>query len=463
VLFRSDRHSFLTHELRDEEAGWKNSPTLDSIVEKGFELAYSFNSNAKSANTKTMRRVNRAMIEHVTTYIFSNSSDKDRLLANSSPLGLSALPRLTPQSKALVQTLGESVDDFRTSFNEAISPLVLGIRESKAELMGKFEHFLLSNPSHIFAFADFLSDKKNNGAKIEAIRPFLSSLADSEQSLTREKKEGSLRRAARKWSDELKEKPNPATIDEFAALIKSKPSNIREWLEFAAQGVDIAHFVRARPDVSTWTAELKEALSSFVSSRYSTACSSIEKELGEFRRPPISKPELASIDFELGNTKRVPGKIAVKKEQDVEGEVPETAEKAKYPIGILTKEIGSPSVVRILEEDGLTRRLQKEANSLDPDDQRMIADLEKIFSSLRNDPYGLGTENLIGQSYAVGHRRFPLRSINPRKRIGLSLDHPDSHDIRIVYIIYKNNGVPSIGLEGVYRHNEYISTFKLGK
>lgn len=48
-----ERHSFLTYDLRDEEEGWKNSPTIDSIVEKTIEFGYSLNPMANTANSKT--------------------------------------------------------------------------------------------------------------------------------------------------------------------------------------------------------------------------------------------------------------------------------------------------------------------------------------------------------------------------------------------------------------------------
>ena len=127
------------------------------------------------------------------------------------------------------------------------------------------------------------------------------------------------------------------------------------------------------------------------------------------------------------------------------------------------QEIGLAFEVKPLTDDELTRRLQKEADSLDPADQRMLADLQKIFLSLRESPYGFGTEKLTARPVVVGHKEFPLRSLNPRKRIELSHDHPDSHDIRIVYVIYKDHGETVIGLEGVYRHNKYMSKFKLDK
>ena len=454
-----DRHSFLTYELRDEEAGWKNSPTLDSVVEKGVEIAFLLYPQINRQNSKIMRKVRRQISANTTKFIFGNSSEKDRLIDNLLPQALSAQRRLPPQGDVLTTALTESLNDFRTSYHEATAPLVSGIRESKAELMGKFEIFLLSNPSNIFAFGDFLSDKKNHGTEIEAIRPFLSSLVESERNLTRDKKEGTLRGAAKKWTDELKEKPTPATIDEFVESIRSKSPNIVEWLEFAANGVDIASFLRSRPDVSLWTTELREALFSFVSSRYTTACSSIEKELEGFRRPFVSKTMPPAIDLELGNAKRKAVKVEVKKEpDDVEG-ASETVKKARYPIGILTKEAGLSSEIRILSKEEWTQRLEKEADSLAPSDPRMIKDLEKIFLSLWQDPYGLGTEKFKVHSVAVNKRSFPIRSLNPRKRIGLSLEHPESYEVRIAYVIYKGGEVPVIGIERIYGHEAYEKRF----
>ena len=454
-----DRHSFLTYELRDEEAGWKNSPTLDSVVEKGLEVMYDSYPQLNTAKSKTVRRLKGELIKNFTRFIFSNTSEKDSIDAKILPLGLSAQRRIAPQRNGLMETLGESIEDFRTSFRDAILPLVSGIRESKAELMEKFEAFLLSNPSNIIAFGDFLSDKKNNAAKLEAIRPFLSSLVESERNLTRDKKEGTLRRAAKKWTDELKEKPTHATIDEFTATLESRSPNIHEWLAFAAQGVDIASFLKSRPDVSLWTTELREALFSFVSSRYTTACSSIEKELEGFRRPFVSKTMLPRVDLELGNAKRRIGKVEVKKEpDDVEG-ASETVKKARYPIGILTKEAGSSSEIRFLTEEAWAQRLEKEADSIDPADRRMIADLKTITLSLQEDPYGLGTKKLNARTVAVKNRRLPLRRIYPHKRIGLPLDYQGSHDIRIVYVIDRGGEVPVIGIEGIYKHGDYDKKF----
>lgn len=453
-----ERHSSLTYELRDEEEGWKNSPTLDSVAEKNVELAFLLYPKANNLNSKAIRKVREQIKVSTAKVIFDNSSEKDRLIASALSYSFSLKARQTPKSDALSNALEESINEFRENYFEARQPLVSGIRESRAELMRKFEDFLLEDPFNLFAFGDFLSDKKNYGAQRESIRPFLVSLAETEQSLIRDKKEGTLRRVVKKWIDELKEKPNPATIDEFAASIKSP--NVLEWLEFAAQGKNIADFLKSRPDVSTWTTELKNALTSFISSKYLGSLSSVEKELEQFRRPLTLKVSTqrfsAKLEAEMG---KVSVKIPGERPQDNNKEILEKPEKEKYPVGILTKEIGSGFEVRVLTEEELSFRLQKEADSLAPADQRMIADLEKILLSLQEDPYGLGTKKLTDKFVGVGNRSLPLRSINPRKRMGLSLDHPESTRIRVTYVIDKNGDFPTIGIEGIYKHEEYDKKF----
>ena len=104
-------------------------------------------------------------------------------------------------------------------------------------------------------------------------------------------------------------------------------------------------------------------------------------------------------------------------------------------------------------------RLQKDADSFASSDVRMMEDLKNILTSLQKDPYGLGTKKLTGMHVGVGNRTLPLRSINPGKRIGLSLDHPESTRIRIVYVIYRNEDSPVIGIEGIYKHEDYDKKF----
>lgn len=454
-----ERHSSLTYELRDEEQGWRNSSTLDYFAEKNIELVFLLHPQVDSPSSKTMRKVRETIRVSVAKVVFGNLSEKDRLAKSFLLPHFPSKSRDTPQSNALTKVLEESLDDFQKNYHEAKAPLVSGIRESKAELMGRFEDFLLSNPSNIFAFEDFLLDKKNHAMEIEKIRPFLSSLADSEQSLTRDKKEGILRRVVKKWINELKEKPNPATVDKFAASIKSP--NVLEWLKFAAQGEDIANFLRSRPDVSTWTTELKEALFSFVSSRYLSMLSSIEKDLEQYRKPlalkSISQRLNPKLEAEI--IEKVTVKIPEEKSQDDNKRIVEKAEEEKYPVGMLSKGVGRPNSIRPLEKDELEIILEKEAAHLDSSDPRMLEDLKKIIIDLCESPYGLGVKKLTDKFVGVGNRRLPLRSINPGKRIGLSLDHPESTKIRIVYVIYRNEESPVIGIEGIYNHNDYDKKF----
>lgn len=80
-----DRHSFLTYELRDEEAGQKNSPTLDSVVDKGIEVAAISYPQLSMVNSKKMRIVRRQIKGNFAKYIFGNSSEKDRLITSLYP------------------------------------------------------------------------------------------------------------------------------------------------------------------------------------------------------------------------------------------------------------------------------------------------------------------------------------------------------------------------------------------
>lgn len=455
-----ERHSSLTYELRDEEQGWRNSSTLGSIVKMSFDLVLLLYPELDTIRGKQMRQLKMQAENHTINFALGASDGNKSIIKYFSDF-LSRRPHNTLQSQILSEACEKHLNEFRTSFHEARAPLVSGIRESKAELMRQLENFISSDPSSVFEFEDFLSDK-NYVANREEIRPFLASLAETEYVLARDNKEGVLHRKMKNWIDELKERPSPATIDEFVASIKSP--TILEWLEFAAQGEDIANFLKSRPDVSVWTTELREELSSCVKSRYFTALSSIEKNLEQYRRRAALKAIIPKINPQLGaEIKTAVIQMPAARPKGNDKKASEKAEKAKHPVGILRQEVGSSFQVRVLTEEELTGRLQKESDSLAPADQRMIADLEKIFLSLREDPYGLGTKKLNDMSIMLGHKELPLRSLDPGKRIGLSHDHPDSHDIRIAYIIDKNNGVPMIGLLGVYRHDDFMSRFKFGK
>ena len=446
-----EKHSSLTYELRDEEQGWINSPTLDSLAKMCVDIALLSSPGFSNIKIKALKKLTVSARAFIIGVVLSNPNEIDRSRDKLVPYFLSSKFRPPPQSEAMNKVFEESLDDFHTSFREAKLPLAMGVRESKAELIKKFEDFLLSNPSNVFAFQDFLSDKKNYGADKEAIRPFLASLGKTEE------KERILYRSVTKRVNELKENPTHAIIDEFTASIKS--SNVLEWLKFAAQGEGIANFLKSRPDVSGWTTELRNALFSFVSSKYFNALSSIGRDLEQYR-VPIPKSLSYRPDLRLeAKIKKADAKILAQRPQDNEKRVLEKVEKERYPIGILTKEIGASFEIRVLTEEELIDRLQKDADSFAPSDLRMMEDLKNILTSLQKDPYGLGTKKLTGMHVGVGNRTLPLRSINPGKRIGLSLDHPESTRIRIVYVIYRNEDGPVIGIEGIYKHEDYDKKF----
>lgn len=451
-----DRHSSLTYELRDEDRGWRNSPTIEPLVKMSIEILSILNPNINDVNSKKMRRLTEQVKARIMGLIFGSDDEIDTLTIKGLPNLIFAQSRSTPKSLVLGKAFDEGITDFRTSFREARSPLVSGVQESRAELFKKFEDFLLSNPSNIFAFGDFLSDKKNHGAEIEAIRPFLSSLVDSEQSLARDKKEGTLRRVVKKWTAELNERPTHVIIDELVISIKSP--DIREWLEFAAQGEDIASFLKSRPDVSTWPSKLKKELTSFISSKYFNAFSSVERGLDQFKKPLNSKSIPQRFDLKLtAGTEEVTADTGIKKPQENKKGITEITGRQKYPIGTLLREVGKYSI-KLLEEDGLKILLQRAASSLDPSDPRMLEDLKKIIMDLRESPYGPGTKKLVDKFVTVEYRSFPIRSINPDRR-GLSLDHPESTKTRIVYVIYRNEDGSVIGIEGIYKHDEYDKKF----
>lgn len=466
-----DRHAFLTYELRDEEAGWENSPTLNGIIERGLELAYIAYPHFKK-NKKQERKTVNNLTRTIHRIIFEPSGQQEKNLIS---LGFASLSRFNgPNTKALAESIGEDIEEFKTSYEQAVRPLKSQLNESKTEVFGRFRDFLLSDPSHIMVFRSFLSDK-DYARKREEIRPFLVNLAQIKERGSKEDRESPFSEAAKKWIGELKERPTPSIIDEFIASIKSPA--ILEWLEFAAHMPiksprtieerdkdliqDIANFLKSRPDVSTWTTELREALSSFVASKYFSSIGSIQKDLGQYRKPLSLKSISQRMDPELeGEIEKVTVKMPDGKTQG-QRDKKETADvqEEKYSIGTVSKEIGKANIVRHVQEEELKNILEKAAANLDPADPRMIADLKTIIADLQKSPYGLGTKKLTAMSLGIGNRTIPLRSINPGKRMGLVLSHPESTRIRVVYVIYRNGEDPVIGIEGIYKHEDYDRKF----
>lgn len=470
-----ERHSSSTYELRDERDGWRNSSTIDEVASSSAVLSLPISRrNASPPSTKEWRQRIKKVRGIIDIEIFGSPDGKINLTAKQAPLGL-ILSNTTPEQRTAMEELAGRVKELQADFREAIAPLTAEVEKSKVELFSIFRNYLLSDPDGIFAFRDFLSDKKYAPDR-EAIKPFLASFIQSEDRSAKEGKIGILAETVNKWTGKISERITPSLLDEFVMSIRSRSPDIFEWLEFVAyipiKALDsigerdrdlirdnITSFLNSRPDVSAWPQGLKRALSSFVTSKYAAARSVIEKELDGFRRPPVSKP-VPQIHLEAeGKRKRLAGREEIKEEKDNVEETSEKAEK-KYQVGILIKEVGSLFSIRVLTEDELTGYLQKEADSFAASDSRMMRDLKNIVTSLRKDPYGLGTKKLKVRHATVGHISFPLRSINPRRRIDFSFDHPDAPEMRVVYVIFKNeDGSPAIGIEGIYRYEDHVSKF----
>lgn len=468
-LFAS--HSSLTYELRDMEEGWRTSSEVGLFVDEATHIGLSLGDRGNT-NRQIRRAIDKEIEKtrnRITQFIFSNQTERREMIDKYRPLVFSGELQ-TPETIKLSEALGKKMDEFRKSFQEERRSVTGPLRESKMELMKKFEDFLLHDSSSLFAVQNFISDRKNRG-EIEAIRPFLSSLVESEQGLIRDAKEGIFRRAAKKWTDELKERPMPV-IDEFVTSIKSP--NMLEWLRLAAAYTpiktphvieeregdlikNIASFLKSHPDVSTWPSELRKELASFVASKYFRCVASIERDLDQFKRP-VKKIPPKLVDLKIEKELKVSTEIHARSTQRGKNGIEEKNERQNRPIGILLKGIDSYNSIRHLEEDGLSIFLQRAASDLSSN-PKMVEDLNKIVANLRQSPYGPGTKKLTGMSVGIGNKSFSLRSIDPRKRIGLSLDDPEFYKIRVVYVIHGNGKDSIIGIEGIYKHDDYMSKY----
>ncbi|MBI2613233.1 MAG: hypothetical protein HYW62_00455 [Candidatus Levybacteria bacterium] len=472
-----ERHTSSTYELRDERDGWRNSPTISEVAHKHAVLSLPLRGghNASPPNTREWKRHEERIRDAIDREIFSSPDGKNTLPAKRPPLD-SIWAKTTPLQRAEIQELMGRTEEFQADFLAAIAPLAAEVEQLKEELFSNFKNYLFSDPDGIFAVRDFLTDKKFASQR-ETIRPFLASFVQSEDKLAKDGKRGILGETVKKWADEISKRVTPVLVDEFVESIRNP--NVLEWLEFAANmpisvlGTteerdkdlirdSIVSFLKSRPDVSFWPPELKKALSSFASSKYATARSSVEKGLEGFRRPLSSKP---APQIHLEPEKKIEGAPVqedAKKEPDDKKGASEKAEKRKYPIGILTKESGSSHGfdIRVLTEEELKDFLREKADSFASSDLKMAGDFRTIVASLREDPYGFGTKKLNNMSVGIGKTKSsPIRSMDPGKRIGLHLEHPESQKIRIAYVIYGSGDDKVIVIEGIYSHDDYDSKF----
>lgn len=465
------KYSSLTYELRDEEEGWRNSPTIADFAERYFELALNSVPSSVKQDSNRTRRVRGRMRDFVMDRIFKqNGSEKPIDLRDP------VLSRLTPDKRAAAERLGGEIEEFKKGFRETRNPIADELRKTKADLTEKFRDFLLSDPSGIFMFQEFLS-RKDIGRKRDEIRHSLSSFADNEELMSKRGEGTILSQAVKKWTTEFKERPTGNLIDEFVPSIKE--SAVLAWLQFMfpmpikstvtsqEEGEWRTHIASYLKDcsISTWPFQLKGLLSSFIGSKYQLASDAVRKELKQFTRPAtISLKELnrsfGAFEDEI-DTMEV--EVTPKKTDNNKPALAlvrtEKVERRKHPVGILSRDMRKPYSVRPSTQDELEAFLRKASDSLDPSDPRMLEDLKKIISDLSESPYGPNIKNLHPK-ISIGTHTVPLRSYNPGKKIGLDLRHPESKNIRIVFTrSEQEDGLPIVGLEGIYKHEDYENKF----
>lgn len=453
-----DRHSSLTYELRDEEEGWRNSSTVDQIVNDYIDLIRSILPNAPK--DKQLRKVSRDIRKKTLETLFRNPNEKADFTEKQIRNNLFFTRKVSDQQRPAINELYDRMDEFNRDFHEAKAPVAAEVQGSKAELSSKFKNYLLSDPSSIFSLRDFLSDKKYASNR-KVIRPFLASFSQSEDRLVKDDKGGILGETVKKWVVEISEKATPDILDEFVASIKSP--NILEWLEFAAQGEDIANSLKARSDFSAWPSELRKTFESFVASKYHSALGVIRKELDQLRTKPEDISRAIILGAELVESKKRTNSVQEQMAQE-ENDKAEVLKK-KYPAGVLSQDDSGafPFKIRLLTKEELSGFLNKAADDLSPSDSRMNGDVHRMVENLLEDPYGLGTEKIFNV-VTIGPRKVNLRSMKGKGR-GILLEHQESDRLRVIYAIAKHSDSenldsrPVVVLEGIYHHNDFDKKF----
>ncbi len=138
----------------------------------------------------------------------------------------------------------------------------------------------------------------------------------------------------------------------------------------------------------------------------------------------------------------------------------ETSEgQTKYNIGLIRQSQRGADLLDtmvVLNDEERKKYLSDQAKKLagGPDD-RMRADISAIIDDLQKDPYGYATQKIKELVIVIDEKPRTLRSVNPRRRPELILTHPDTGSMRVLYIVYGNNGDKTVIIEGIYTHNEY--------
>ncbi len=110
----------------------------------------------------------------------------------------------------------------------------------------------------------------------------------------------------------------------------------------------------------------------------------------------------------------------------------------------------------ITTQEDLDPFAEKEADKLAPHDKRMKNDVINMIKAVWQDPFGIGVSKLTDQVTLSldGIRKLPLRRFRADRRPLLTLEHPDSRAVRVVYHTEKIDGKNLVVIHNVLNHQE---------
>lgn len=452
-----------TRLLREEEDGWKNSPILDELVDKMMETLSVVSMSPgvpEGVSAKMLHKARNIYRRDAGNAIFSWSEAQflhySQVFGRQNEQMRSKLGReKIIERERILATIGEIRSDYR----EARRPFAEEIQAEKTKLLPQFWDYLRRDYGNFFDFVEFLKDKEN--PERNKIKLFMESIASAESAPRDDKKRSMFEQIIHDWKERILENPPSQIIVDFSKTLRNLPV-IEEWLNFTLlirgdASKDINTLLE-NISLSEWPAQLRDEFSKFVSGKYASLLGTLRLALSEFHaKTPKSignilsqAPASAKRDHfgQNGNgTPHIPDSVSV-------------AERVQrqYEIGIIQKvEDTRGHIISKQSPEDISSYLRKMAYKFASGDPRIAQDFEKMLKSIQKDPYGFGVKKLHGMTITIDREsRINLRSLNPRNRMGLILEHPDSMEIRFVFAIKDD----IIAIEGIYSHDEYDRRFR---
>ena len=469
--------SSLTRDLRQEEAGWKSSPSFEYLVEKGINIA-------QQSRGMINAKIESQMTRLVTNAVFGSQDSKGDAGKGIIDRLSSAYMRLDPEQKRQLVDWETKTEELGNTYHEARRAILSPLREIRGDLFGKFTGYLTGECSHLFEFADFLSSP-NFRSHRENVRSFLVSLAENDFNARRERQEGILGRARTTWlkraREDLLEEILPRWIRSIMSSSRGRDPELAQWLRM---GVELAKSVNkdlpteeiTEGDIARilkemgfnrWPVDLRQSYTSFGSNEVSSVITNIQKSLEQFNMKIPQAPSPIVIFEAPGREKRrddqQTGSLPVAGVSENGRKPAVEKEKRLYPIGVIKKGVhGRTPLLPLLSETELDNLISRRAAKIAGKDPRMREDIAAIIANLREDPYGLGTKKLTGKTTAIEQTSLALRRLDPQERINLPLQHKQSDRLRVVYVICRNGeGQAIIALygKGIYTHDEFDAEF----